>query len=359
MYEFKMPALGAEMTNGTLLEWKVKKGDRIKAHDIIAIIDTDKAAIEIESFRGGVVEDLIVNPGEKVPVGTLLAHIRESEEAKKAPESELKPPPASLKIKISPLARKLAQELNVDISKIQGTGPDGAIVEADIRNASSVKPTAVTAIADHSVSMQKAIAAAMSRSNREIPHYYLSYEIDLTKALNWLEKYNQEHPITERILYAALLIKAVALALKKNPQFNGFFINEEFKPSDSVHVGFAISLRGGGLIAPALLNADSLSLVETMNHLADLVARTRTGKLRGQELSDSTITITNLGDLGVDSVFGVIYPPQVALIGFGKITSRNTIIATLSADHRVSNGLLGSRLLTTINQLLQEPEKML
>lgn len=357
MYEFKMPALGAEMTNGTLLEWKVKKGDQIKAHDIIAIIDTDKAAIEIESFRGGIIEDLIVKPGEKVPIGTLLAYIRESEEPQKVPESDLKPLPSSLKI--SPLARKLAQELDVDISKIQGTGQDGAIVEADIRKASSVKPTAVTAIADHSVSMQKAIAAAMSRSNREIPHYYLSYEIDLIKALNWLEKYNHEHPITERILYAALLIKAVALALKKNPQFNGFFINEEFKPSDSVHMGFAISLRGGGLIAPALLNADSLSLVETMKRLADLVERTRSGKLRGQELSDSTITITNLGDLGVDSVFGVIYPPQVALIGFGKITSKNTIIATLSADHRVSNGILGSRLLTTINQLLQEPEKML
>ncbi len=386
MYEFKMPALGAEMTNGTLLEWKIKKGDRVKAHDIIAIIDTDKAAIEIESFRGGVVEDLIVNPGEKVPVGTVLAHIRASEEAKIAPverkeehiekeqariipvatkgehadkEKELTLPSPSQKVKISPLARKLAQELNIDFSKIQGTGPDGSIVETDIKKASSAKLASVTALADHSVSMQKAIAAAMAKSKREIPHYYLSYEIDLNKSLNWLEKYNHERPITERILYAALLVKAVALALKKHPKFNGFFINEGFQPSDSVHMGFAISLRGGGLIAPALLNADSLNLVETMKHLADLVARTRTGKLRDRELSNPTITITNLGDFGVDSVFGVIYPPQVALIGFGKITSKKTIVSSLSADHRVTNGLLGSRLLMTINQFLQEPEKML
>ncbi len=374
MYEFKMPALGAEMTNGTLLEWKVKTGDRIKAHDIIALIDTDKAAIEVESFRGGIVENLIAKPGDKVPVGTVLAHIRESEEAEISPtekkeehaerkeehaaeEKVQQPLPPSQKIKISPLARRLAQELHVDISQVQGTGPAGSIVEDDIKKASSAKPA--TAITDHAASMQKVIAAAMAKSKREIPHYYLSYEIDLNKALGWLEKYNQEHSIAERILSAALLVKAVAQALKKHPEFNGYFINGEFKPSDAVHMGFAISLRGGGLIAPALLNADSLNLVETMKNLTDLVARTRTGKLRDRELSDPTITITNLGDYGVDSVLGVIYPPQVALIGFGKISSKNTTILTLSADHRVSNGLSGSRLLTTINQFLQEPEKML
>ena len=332
MYEFKMPALGAEMTHGTLLEWKIQEGDRVKAHEMIAIVDTDKAAIEAEAFHGGIVQKLVVKPGEKVPVGTVLAYISEGE------------------VKISPLAKKLAKELHVNTSQIQGTGPGGSIVEADIKK-EPVKR-------DHADSMKKAIAAAMAKSKHEIPHYYLSSEIDLNPVLSWLEKYNSEHSIDERILYVAVLVKAVAQALKKHPELNGFYINDEYQPSDSVNVGFAISLREGGLIAPAILDADRLSLGETMKSLADLVVRARGGQLRDRELSDPTITITNLGEYGVDSVFGVIYPPQVALVGFGKITSENTIVVTLSADHRVSNGLLGSRFLRTVQQLLQQPEKL-
>lgn len=365
MYAFKMPALGAEMAEGTLLEWRVKEGDSIRAHDIIAVIDTDKAAIEAESFRSGIVEKLVVKPGEKVPVGTVLAFISESgeklqsfEESKKQPAAQKEQVPGARhpsKVKISPLAKKTAKELGVDISKITGTGPEGSVVEADIKKAASrLQP-----LVDHAATMKKAIAAAMARSKREIPHYYLSYEIDLNNALSWLQKYNSEHLIKDRVLYAALLVRAVSQALKKHPEFNGFFIDEEFHQSGSVHIGFAISLRGGGLIAPALLNADTLNLSDTMKNLTDLVSRTRNGKLRDREISDPTVTITNLGDFGVDSVFGVIYPPQVALIGFGKITSKNTMTATLSADHRVSNGLSGSRLLTTINKILQDPEKLL
>lgn len=337
MYEFKMPALGAEMTEGTLLEWKVKEGDEVKAHDIIALIDTDKAAIEAESFRGGIVEKLLVKPGEKVPVGTVLAHIRDGEEER---------------AKISPRARKLAEKKDVDLSQIKGTGPEGSIVEADIEKTAPAKT-------DHRESMKKAIAAAMAKSKREIPHYYLSCSIDCSKALQWLEAYNRERPVSERILFAALQARAVAAALKKHPEFNGYFVNGEFQPKESVHMGFAISLRGGGLIAPALLDADKLSLEETMKNLSDLVARTREGKLRDREMSDPTITITNLGDLGVDAVFGVIYPPQVALLGFGKIGENQAISMTLSADHRVTNGLSGSRFLNTIKQLLEDPEKWL
>lgn len=308
MYEFKMPALGAEMTSGKLIEWRVKKGDRIKAHDIIALIDTDKAAIEAESFYSGVVEELIAKPGDKVPVGTVLALIREVDE--------------------------------------------GTIAETEVKKESSAP------IPDHSESMKKAIAAAMAKSKREIPHYYLSYEIDLSKAVNWLETYNREHPVTQRLLMASLLIRATALALKKHPEFNGFFVDEAYRPSQAIHIGFAISLRGGGLIAPAILDAGEQTLSQTMGNLSDLVMRARGGKLRDRELSESTITITNLGDFGVDAVFGVIYPPQVALLGFGKIDSKNRVVMTLSGDHRVSNGLLGSRFLTTIARYLEEPEKL-
>lgn len=349
MYEFKMPALGAEMTHGTLLEWKIKVGELVKKHDILAVIDTDKAAIEIESFGEGIVEKLITTIGEKVPVGTVMALIRGEAEKVEQPLSQLGA------VKISPRARKMANELGVDFSKIKGSGPDGSIIEEDIKKFATIIPPKE---GSHAVSMKKVIAAAMTRSKREIPHYYLSNEIDLSCTLNWLEEYNKNHSITERILYVVPLIKAVINAIKKYPEFNGYFVDNEFKPSASIHVGMAISLREGGLIVPAILNAEQLTLVEIMNHLTDLVERARSGKLRGSELSEGTMTITNLGEFGVTSVFGIIYPPQVALVGFGKVTARNTIITSLSADHRVTNGLVGSRFLNSIDEFLQEPDKL-
>lgn len=345
-----MPSLGAEMTSGKLLEWNIAVGDNIKRHDIIAVIDTDKAAIDVESFGEGVVEKLITTPGERVSVGTVMALIRETEDT--IPSSN--EPESVVKIKISPRAKKLAKQLNIDISHVNGTGTDGVITEEDIRKMS----TSSLLKDDHTASMKKVIAAAMTRSKREIPHYYLSYEIDLKHALDWLEKYNNGHPVTERIVYAALLIKAVVHAIKKFPEFNGFYVNNEYKASESIHVGMAISLRDGGLINPAILHAEKLILAEIMNHLTDLVSRTRAGKLKSSELSGSTITITNLGEMGVDSVFGVIYPPQVALVGFGRLTPEKTMIATLSADHRVTNGLSGSRFLSFIAKILQEPDQL-
>ena len=350
MYEFTMPSLGAEMEHGTLLEWKISVGDYVKKHDIIAVIDTDKAAIEVESFGEGTVEKLIAEPGEQIPVGTVMALIRENNESVAPPTD----PKSALRIKISPLARMRASQLNIDTSNIKGTGPEGVITEDDIRNNS----TASKFKDSHTESMKKVIAAAMTKSKREIPHYYLSNEINLENALDWLEKYNSDHPITERIVYAAMLIKSVVHAIKTVPGFNGFYTNNEYKASESIHIGMAISLRGGGLMTPALLHTDKLSLVEIMSKLTDLVGRTRTGKLKSAELSDSTITVTNLGELGVDSVFGVIYPPQVALVGFGKISPKKTIITTLAADHRVTNGLLGSRFLSTIAEILQEPQRL-
>lgn len=354
MYEFKMPSLGAEMTHGKLLEWKVKVGDIIKKHDIIAIVDTDKAAIEIESFGEGVVEKLISAIGEIIPVGTVMALIRG--EAEKIEIVE-KPAKKISGIKISPLARKRAHELGIDISQLKGTGPDGVIVESDIQQYTSTKPVLLKE-ESHTASMKKVIAAAMAKSKREIPHYYLSDEIDFKNALDWLTAYNEKRSVTERILYSVLLIKAVIRAIALFPEFNGYYVNNTYQLSEKINIGMAISLRDGGLIAPAILNANNMTLMEIMQYLTDLVERVRSGKLRNPEISDGTITITNLGEFGVDSVFGIIYPPQVALLGFGKISAHKTIIATLSADHRVTNGLKGSRFLSAINKFLQEPEKL-
>ena len=217
--------------------------------------------------------------------------------------------------------------------------------------------------------MRRVIAAAMARSKREIPHYYLNSTIDMRCALDWLAAENAKRPVTKRLLYSALLIRAVALAIREVPEVNGFWIDGTFKPGDGIHVGVAISLRQGGLINPAIHDVDKKTLDEVMENMLDLVNRARTGHLRSSEISDGTITVTNLGDQGVESVFGVIYPPQVALVGFGKIVERPwaaggmlgvrpTIAASLAADHRVSDGHRGGRFLIAVNRLLQEPEKL-
>jgi pyruvate dehydrogenase E2 component (dihydrolipoamide acetyltransferase) len=217
--------------------------------------------------------------------------------------------------------------------------------------------------------MRKAIATAMARAKREIPHYYLATHIDMSRAMAWLQAENLKRSVPERLLYTVLLLKAVALATHDVPEMNGFWRDGAFKPGGGVHVGVAISLRQGGLIAPAMHDVDKKSLDEIMTGLRDLVKRTRAGVLRSSEISEATITVTNLGEQGVETVFGVIYPPQVALVGFGKVVerpwaangmvgARPVMVATLAADHRASDGHRGGLFLATIERLLQEPEKL-
>jgi pyruvate dehydrogenase E2 component (dihydrolipoamide acetyltransferase) len=288
----------------------------------------------------------------------------------------------------------------VDLASVVGTGPDGAITKADVERAATeaggrvkpavepierkiepgapAAPTPVTApqappttgpTPDAVLAMRHAVAAAVSRSKREIPHYYLASDINLGRALAWLATQNQTRSIVDRILPAALLLKSVALALRSYPMLNGFWIDGRFQPGDAIHLGVAISLRGGGLIAPAIHDADRAPLGELMHSLADLVRRARSGGLRSSEMIDATITVSNLGDEGAPSVFGVIYPPQVALVGFGRIGERPwaedgmlgvrpVVTVTLAADHRATDGHYGSRFLAEIDRLLQTPESL-
>jgi pyruvate dehydrogenase E2 component (dihydrolipoamide acetyltransferase) len=292
------------------------------------------------------------------------------------------------RIAISPRARQVAIELAIDPSTVAGTGLNGAVTEADIRAAAKApasisepataapiaKPSLVAAegadrAEQQQAAMRHAIARVMARSKREIPHYYLGTTIDMKVALDWLEAANAELPIQGRMLPAVLLLKAAALAVHDVPEVNGSFVDEEFHPSQDVHLGVAISLRTGGLIAPAIHHADVLPLGELMMALRDLVKRTRSGGLRGSEMSDPTITVTNLGDRGVETAFPVIYAPQVAMVGFGKITERPwavhgmmtvrpVVSATLAGDHRVSDGHRGGLYLAAIERLLQTPEEL-
>lgn len=381
MAEFVMPILGSDMTEGKLVEWKKKTGERVAKGEIIAEVDTDKATIEIESFQTGIVEQLITQPGERVPVGTVMAIIRE--EGKPTSFPPVTPPVApvveSARLRISPSARQRARELGIDPSTIRGTGPGGAITRQDIEaaaeqrgkgpkeTAETTAPTEAAAkAADRQTRIRQTIAAAMARSKREIPHYYVSTTIDMGPAMTWLKEQNLKRPVTDRLLYGVLLIKAVALALRQIPELNGFWKDNAAVQSLDIHVGVAVSLRQGGLVAPAIHHADKHTLGELMKSFQDVVKRARAGTLRSSEFSDPTITVTSLGEQGVETVFGVIYPPQVALVGFGKIlerpwavdgqvVTRPAVTASLSADHRVTDGHRGGLFLSAVDRLLQEP----
>lgn len=391
-----MPSLGSDMEAGTLVEWLVKPGDRVARGDVVAVVETQKGAIEIETFEPGVVERLVVGPGVEAPVGTVLAHIRgvgepavaeraepERVVAPKASAKPKKPKPAKPKeappvaaapsrTRVSPVARRRAGQLGIDADSLTGTGPGGAVTLDDVeRAAEAVTPVAPTRVPvpDANAGMRRAIAAAMARSKREIPHYYLTTTIDMTPALSWLEAENTRRPIAERLLYGALLIKAVALALKETPELNGFWRDDGFVPAPGIHIGAAIALRGGGLLAPAIHDADAKDLGAVMQTFRDLVQRARTGRMRGSELADPTVTVTSLGENGVEAVWPVIYPPQVAIIGFGSVVERpwpvdggielcRVITASLAADHRASDGHRGALFLRALDRHLQDPETL-
>lgn len=371
-----MPSLGSSMEAGTLVEWLKQPGDTLRRGDIIAVVDTEKGAIEIEVFEDGVLEEIRVQPGQKVPVGTALASIRgpgaAAPGAAPAKPPEIRPvaPIGAPTPRASPAARSLAATLGIDLGAVAGTGPGGVVNREDVeRTASAAAATTGAGGAADMPRMRQAIAAAMTRSKREIPHFYLGTTIDMSRSLAWLAGENATRPVTERLLPAVLLIKAVALALRDVPELNGHWTNGSFTPAAGVHPGVAVSLRGGGLVAPAIHNADATDLTALMTALRDVVARARAGGLRSSELADPTMTITNLGDQGVEVGYGIIYPPQVALVSFGRIgerpvavagrvEARPVVTATISADHRAVDGHRAGLFLVSLDRHLQEPERL-
>lgn len=398
MSTFVMPSLGADMESAVLMEWKVKEGNRVHKGDIIAEVETSKGVIEIEVFEDGTVEKLLVAEETECAVGTPLALIRSESESVSEPAAVVAPPaipetpppaapeppppaaapestrsdallqtplsesPSAERVKASPAARKKARELGIDLFSLAASGEEVHLSKIEAAGRPDKPPVMG--------GMRQAIARAMSRSNAEIPHYYLSTSINMTPTLHWLEELNAARSISERILPAALLIRAVVLSLKAVPELNGFWENDAPNIKSEINPGIAIALRKEGLITPALLNAGDMSLDETMRSLDDLITRTRSGKLRNTEITQQTITITNLGDLGVQSVYGVIYPPQVALVGLGRIMDapwaegdtlsvRKVMQVTLAGDHRATDGRTGAQFLQALEHLLQNPEELL
>ncbi|MEU7766613.1 2-oxo acid dehydrogenase subunit E2 [Nocardia sp. NPDC049190] len=518
MAEFRMPSLGADMVEGTLLHWHVHSGDLVHRGDVVAEVDTTKAAIEVECFDDGVVGTILVPEGTTVPVGTALATIETTVETDRRTgeggataesgrrESDTEPgehpraEPAAVENgwpprlepastaparnansprdgdpRATPLIRQLAAEAGIDLATLHGSGPGGRIVRADVEHTISAGDHAGLhgpgAIADHEVevsasrttmphqataelqkseapsrptdvarasgyarrlaaesgvdlssipgtgpagavqakdvraagfdretispaqksahiqpvgepgerasevperdpvAIRKLIAAAMTRSKRTVPHYYLSSTFDMDAALRWLAEKNRRAPVSARILAAALLLCATTRAAKTVSELNGHWLDDEFRPALAVHLGVVVSVRGSGIMVPTIPDADTLAPPEMMDAMRGVVTRARTARLRSSDAIPATITVTNLGDQGVDSVFGVIAAPQVAIVGFGAISDhpcavggllgvRPQLTATLSADHRASDGTVGARFLTIVSELLQKPEEL-
>jgi pyruvate dehydrogenase E2 component (dihydrolipoamide acetyltransferase) len=269
---------------------------------------------------------------------------------------------AAARHRVSPYARRLAHERGVHLDTVTGTGVGGAVVGRDV-------PATPAPQLDRAATMRHAIAELMARSKREIPHFYLRTTVDLAAAMSWLERHNAERSIAERVLPAALLTKAVAVAAREVHGPNGTWTDGGFVDAGAVRVGVVVSLRSGGVLVPAIHDTDALEVDDLMRALRDVVNRAREGRLRASEVAAPTITVTNLGDQGVDEVFGVIYPPQVALVGFGAVRDqpravggavqvRPVVVATLAADHRACDGRLGAKFLDAIDRLLQRPEEL-
>jgi pyruvate dehydrogenase E2 component (dihydrolipoamide acetyltransferase) len=407
MIEFRLPSLGADMDEGKLLEWRVQPGDAVKRGQIVCVVDTAKAAIDVECWHDGTVQRLLIEPGRTIPVGTPMAILREAGESEAEVERRIAPtPPAVMpaaaaapaavapratpqpaavapteRRRVSPAARKRAGELGIDMDDVPA-GADGTVALADVERAAHAAaaappvakapappaPAAATMV-ERAAQMRKVIGAAMARSKREIPHYYLAEDVLLTAATDWLAKQNASRGVADRLLLAPLLLKCVAAALRRYPELNGYYKDDTFTPGAGIHIGVAISLRAGGLVTPALMDVDSKDIDPLNRELLDLIRRTRAGSLKSTELSAGTITVTSLGDQGVGAVYGVIYPPQVALVGFGRVTERPwavdgglrvapVITATLAADHRVSDGHRGGLFLAALRDLLQNPTEL-
>jgi pyruvate dehydrogenase E2 component (dihydrolipoamide acetyltransferase) len=400
---FTMPSLGADMEAGKLVEWMVKPGDTVKRGDIVAVVETQKGAIEIEIFEEGEVSELTAELGTDLPVGAPLAVILKPGEAPPAPKAapapvataEPKPAPADQAPEpamvatapaapaqapspaggpmASPAARVRAHELGIDLATIRGSGPGGVIVLGDVEGQGKSASTAAPKpkpIGSPMEEMRKAIAAAMTRAKRTIPHFYLSETIDVDPAIRFLEARNADRPPTERVLLGAVFVRAATLAAAKVPVMNGHYTEDGgYQPSNTVNPGVAVALRGGGLVAPALMDAVGMSLDDTMAGMRDLVSRARAGRLRASEMTMGTITVSSLGDTGAEAMTGVIFPPQVALVGLGAphlrpwvvdgdVVPRHVVTLTVSADHRVSDGRQVARFIAAFEAAVQAPEEL-
>ncbi|MDP9236024.1 MAG: 2-oxo acid dehydrogenase subunit E2 [Chloroflexota bacterium] len=447
--EVVMPQMGADMTEGTILRWLKHEGDPVARGEIIAEIETDKANVEIEAFEGGTFRKTLASEGDVIPVGGVIAVIAAPEDdvskyegatmppqaapgakaptptAEAAPAttppataSAARPsssqstasgerppvptPPAEVRkprpvapersngagerLRVSPVARRIADERGIDLHQVHGSGPDGRIIRRDVESLAKGAPQSAqpappalsptesgerrsAAAPPQPMTMSKmrqTIARRMSQSKREAPHYYLLIDIDMTDAAAFRAQANESLPENQHLSVNDLLVKASALALQSHPMFNVTMMDggtPEQHAEPNICIGIALD---DGLIAPALLDAGRKPLSQLAREAKDLIARAKGGSLRPDEVNAGTFTISNLGAYGVESLIAIIQPPQTAILGVGALTEqpvvrggvvvvRQMMIVALSADHRVTDGAQGAQFLAEIRRLLEHP----
>ena len=427
--EVTMPQMGADMVEGTLVRWLKQVGDTVRRGDVIAEIETDKATVELEAFESGTILKLVANEGDIVPVGDVIAILGDPAEAPPEVERKPVPPPAKReiepelkaaaatakaaepaaataqaeepedgRIRISPVARKIAREAGIDIRTLKGSGPDGRILRRDVeaaiaalaarpaaaapapapaatrpetpapapaRPAPAPAPAAAGGETIELGKMRKAIAHRMTLSKQTQPHYYLTLDIDMTDALAFRSQLNAGLSEGQKVTINDLIVKACALALERHPKFNAAYSDDGFRMHERINICIGIALDEG-LIAPAVLDCQAKSLGRIAQETKDLIERARAGKLTAAEYGEGTFTITNLGAYGVETLIGIINPSQAAILGVGavmpkpvvrdgEIVIRQVMKVALSADHRVTDGVEGARFIKEIQGILEQP----
>jgi len=397
--EVIMPKMGQTMEKGKIVKWLKKEGEKVEKGEPLLEIETDKTTIEVEARVSGILK-ITAKEGEEAPIATTIGFI--AKEGEQLPEgivtgigptametleatsveastTEAKAEvEAAARVKASPLAKKLADEKGVDLSRVQGTGPGGRITKEDVLAYVASKPLAPVPreaveeiVPEFQIvpmsSMRKAIAWKMVQSKTHVPHFYVSTNIDMTEAVRMREAWNStvEAKTGVRLSFTHLLIKAVAKALEEYPQLNSTLDGENIKLWQDINIGIAVSLEDG-LIVPVLRGANKLSLSETAVEADRLIARAREKKLREEEFTGGTFTISNMGTLDVESFVAIINVPEIAILSVGRIadkpvvidgriTARKTMTATLSADHRVVDGVMGANFLQKVKKYLEAP----
>ena len=406
-----MPKLSDAMEEGRLLQWLKKEGDRVQGGDILASIETDKAEIELESFGAGVLRKILVAEGETVPVGKVIAIVAEPDEdisslvgaaapaapakaegkastppAPASPKVEAKAPPAPTApaaesgwIPASPIARRMARDAGVDLAKITGSGPGGRILERDIEAFLGAKaqqmggaevPAGEREFEDKELStIRKTIALRMTQSKAPIPHFTVTVEADMGEAQHLRGSLNAVDPTAEKLSINHILIKAVALALKRHPMVNAAFANGKARLFTKVHIGVAVALEDG-LIVPVIRDCDRKSLGEIAREAKSLIERARGKKLRPEEYSGGTFAISNLGMYDVVEFTAVIDPAHGAILAVGAIEEKPVVMngqivirqrmrLTGSFDHRIIDGAMGAKFLQEVKKILENPVQLL
>jgi len=407
----EMPRLSDTMTEGVIVKWHKKVGDPVKAGDLLAEIETDKATMEFEAPVGGVLLYVGAPENQPIPVGVPIAIIgkpdedisallpkgdsssapagqRDAEPALAASGPAASPMPAptpveaaspsETRLKASPLARKIAKEAGIDLRQLQGTGEGGRIVRRDVeaylaRTAETKAPPlppppSTVPYREVPLSqMRKTIARRLTASMQEAPHFYLTRSISMEAAATWREKLNALSPT--KISFNDLIIKAVAMALRKHPYLNAAWMGDHIRLYQEIHIGFAVAVEEG-LIVPVIRHADRKGLSEIATETATLAQKARERKLSPEEYTGSTFSISNLGMFGIEEFTAVINPPEAAILAVGaiqptpvvkgdKIEIERRMRVTLSCDHRVVDGATGAAFLATLAELLEEPARLL